>query len=82
MAIRETLSLTEDQKKRILEEVLNRLDDMKNSIKQNGFNGLPIDEMRKDNLMDRATDAFASNDLLGAIILDSMAGMDEFQDNG
>jgi hypothetical protein len=76
-----TLNLTEDQKKRVLEEVLNRLDDFKTSIKNHGFNGLPIDEMRKDQLMDRATDYFASNDVLSAIILDSMAGMDEFADD-
>jgi hypothetical protein len=74
------MDINNEQFKAVEKEVINFLDDLKNDIQRQGVQGIGIEfsRIKRDNLLDEATDALANGDMLRCVIMHCMDGMSMF----
>lgn len=71
-------SLSAADQKKVVQEILDRLDDFKEQVKRNGLCALNFENVSsKDRFTDKANDSLASGDMLGCFMWDTMSNMDE-----
>jgi hypothetical protein len=76
------MKLSPAQYAEINSEVIERLKEFIKCIKEDGIEaiGLDFDNIDAEDLSDKANDAFAGGDILGAVVLIAMDDMDAFGD--
>ena len=77
------MNLSPEQLSEINSKVIKKLKDFIKTIETNGVDGIGFDftTMDPEDLLDKATDALASGDLLGTVVLNVMDNMDSFGDS-